>query len=125
MKSKRDYLYGLVSLVVNTFVIDGERNREIEQSTLDLEKDYDEQPDITGCYHCKFLGCPKTFKHQGKLHRDHEASHTPPLVISNADTRIIKSKSQQDDILSYQMALLYYGMLIINFWDGISEGDGE
>ena len=28
-------------------------------------------------------------------------------------------------MLSYQMALLDYGMLIINFWDGISEGDGE
>ena len=125
VKSKRDYLYGLASLVVNTFVIDGERNREMEQSTLDLEKDDDEQPDITGRYHCRFPGCPKTFKHQGKLRRDHEASHTPPLVIRNADTHIIKSKSRQDDMLSYQMALLDYGMLIINFWDGISEGDGE
>ena len=69
VKSKRDYLYGLASLIVNTFVIDGERNREMEQSTLDLEKDYDEQPDITGRYHCRFPGCPKTFKHQGKLRR--------------------------------------------------------
>ena len=28
-------------------------------------------------------------------------------------------------MLSYQRSLLDYGMLILNFFDGISEGDGE
>ena len=96
----------------------------MEQSTLAIQKEHDEQPDINGQYHRRFPSCSKTFKHQGKLRRDHEASHTQPLVVRNTETRVIKSKSRQDDMLTYQMALLDYGMLMINFWDGISEGDG-
>ena len=60
--------------------------------------------------------------------KDHEAKHNPPILETVEPSVVIDtsiSDDEKDDMFSYQKALLEYGTLILNFWDAISEGDGE
>ena len=57
--------------------------------------------------------------------KGHEANRNPPIwkIIEQSviiDTTL--SDEKQDDMFSSQNTLLEYGMLILNFWDAISEG---
>ena len=72
-------------------------------------------------------GCSKTFANPGKLRKDHEEKHEPPVPDESQGANILKStlSHEDDDMLCYQRSLLDYGMLVLNFLDGISEGDGE
>ena len=111
---------------VDKFVVDQKRNTNIEQSLRSMQEDQDLQPDPSGRFPCRFPGCSKTFAYHGKLQKDHEAKHNPLVPVPSSDAHILKSTSlEDDDMLSYQRALLDYGLLILNFFDGISEGDGE
>ena len=88
------------------------------------------QRNSDGRYRCRARGCGKTFAHDGKLRRMHEASHNPPVDVGKHTPRLLvknssKNEEDRDDMLAYQKALLDYGMLILNFWDAIAEGDGE
>ena len=68
----------------------------------------------------------RTFAKYGKRMKDHEANHNPPILEIVEQSVIVDTSScdeEQDDMLSYQKALLEYGMHILNFWDAIS-GDG-
>ena len=131
-QEKKHYLHKIATLVVDEFVIDQERNRKIMQSVqlLEHERQAKEQEiDAEGRYPCRSPGCTKTFAHDGKLRRDHEARHNPPVVIHGPSSNFLTidsetSEDKRDDMFAYQKALLDYGMLILNFWDAISEGDG-
>ena len=84
--------------------------------------------DGEGRYPCRAPGCSKTFAHSGKSRRNHEASHNLPVVIAEPNIPVLDAKSppeEKDDMLSYQKPLLEYGLLLLNFWDAISEGDGN
>lgn len=134
--NKKSYLNKIASLVVDTFVVDKERNRSMEEAVTTAQQQQ-EKPNANGRFPCRFAGCPKTFAHAGKLRRDHEAQHSPPVDVGGKSTDVfdIPSKDdiaaaqdddgKKDDMLSYQKAFLDYGILLLNFLDGISEGDGE
>lgn len=127
---KRAYLSKIASFVVDTFIVDKERNKSIEESVRKIEEQQKEKPNPDGRFQCRFPGCRKTFAHAGKLRRDHETQHNPPVNIDEPSTDVFNispkdDEDKRDDMLSYQKALLDYGMLIVNFLDGISEGDGE
>ena len=81
-----------------------------------------------GKYPCRFPGCQKVFARDGKHRRAHEAKHNPPVIIPQQVSSVILDAepppAEQDDMLCYQKALLEYGLLLLNFWDAISEGDG-
>ena len=131
-QEKKHYLRKIATLVVDEFVIDQERNRKIMQSVQLLEHEQqakEQEIDAEGRYPCRSSGCTKTFAHDGKLRRDHEARHNPPVVIHGPSSNFLTidsetSEDKRDDMFAYQKALLDYGMLILNFWDAISEGDG-
>ena len=79
--------------------------------------------------HAGLQDCSKTFAHDGKLRRDHEATHNPLVIIDDPTLTMLTvdfqiHEDKRDDMLAYQKALLEYGMLILNFWDAISTGDG-
>ncbi len=118
---KKDYLHRISSLVVDKFVVDHKRNTDVEMSVQSIQQDKN-QPDVYG----QFPGCSKTFAHCRKLQKDHEAKHNPPVAVTGSNVQILRSASinEDDDMLSYQRSLLEYGLLILNFFDGISEGDG-
>jgi hypothetical protein len=132
-REKADYLRKIASIIVDDYVINQKRNEDILRSVQIMqhaEEAKAQEVNSEGRYRCRARGCPKTFAHDGKLRSDHEASHNPPVVVHKpqSETFIIDSDSSEKDrhdMLAYQRALLEYGMLIINFWDGIAEGDGE
>lgn len=56
--------------------------------------------------------------------------HSPPPDVNEYDIANVVCNTtidehERDDMFAYQRALLDYGMLLLNFWDAISEGDGE
>lgn len=132
-QAKKACLRKIASIVVDDYVVDQERNENIMRSAQVIEHEQharEQQVNAQGRYPCRSPGCNKTFAHDGKLRRDHELKHNPPVVIDEPPTDIfvIDSKfteDNKDDMLSYQKALLEYGMLVLNFWDAIAEGDGE
>jgi len=68
-------------------------------------------------FKCRAPGCNKDFAHDGKVRRDHEAKHNPPAVIDPIPARLfvldtLISEADRDD-MSYQKALLDYGMIVI------------
>ena len=89
------------------------QNMEVVQ-TLGLSAD--------GRFMCRHPGCLKTFRYDGKRRQDHEATHG----ITEQDAfRPINIVNHDDDASNYQLALLEFGMIIKNFYDAISEGNGE
>lgn len=132
-EEKAVYLRKISSIVVDDFVIDQKRNEDILKSVQvmqNAQQSKKREVNSEGRYPCRAQGCPKTFAHDGKLRSEHEASHNPPVVVEKypSDVFVIDSKRSEkdrDDMLAYQKALLDYGMLIMNFWDAIAEGDGE
>lgn len=71
-------------------------------------------------FKCRAPGCNKDFAHDGKVRRDDEAKHNPPAVIDPIPFRLfvldtLISEADRDDMLSYQKALLDYGMIVIIF----------
>ena len=69
----------------------------------------------------------KTFKSDGKWRQMHEQSHDPPVYIEEQPmlAEVYSSNDVSDDMYNYQIAFLDYGMVVMNFLDAISEGDGE
>ncbi len=74
-----------------------------------------------GHFKCRLSTCNNTFKHDGKIRREHEKLHGFHQIQNCSDE---EEKKKRDDVKSYQCSLLEYGMLQINFHDAISEGDG-
>lgn len=60
----------------------------------------------------------KTFKFDGKQTREHEKTHGLHKEVSHTANQI------DDDMYAYQCSLLDIGMVIKNFFDAVSEGDG-
>ncbi len=81
-----------------------------------------------GRYPCRAPGCSKTFAHSGRSRRNHKAIHNPPVIIAKPNVPLPDAKpppEEKDDMLSYQKVLLEYGLLLLNFWDAVLEGDGN
>ena len=113
------------------FIIDETKNKRILEDIKQLKVQDKglQKVDKDGRYPCRANGCSMTFAHNGKQRRDHEANHSPPVVIpdvsSNYTLNVEPPLQERDDMLCYQKAMLEYGMLLLNFWDAISEGDGD
>ncbi len=128
-QEKAMYLKKVAAIVVE-YVVDKNRNEYILRHVQQMEKSKtNAQRNSDGRYRGRARGCGKTFAHDGKLRRMHEASHNPPVDVSKHTPRLLvknssKNEEDRDDMLAYQKALLDYGMLILNFWDAIA-GDGK
>lgn len=126
IQAKKKYLHNISTLVIDSYVIDKDRNKNMEKTVQSIQQEEAVNPD--GRYPCRFPGCTKSFAQNKKLRKDHESSHNPPLVVDESPAHILKSKGSSeegDDMYAYQIALLDYGLLILNFFDGITMGDGE
>lgn len=118
-------------VISSRFIIDEEKNQRIAEDIKQIKVYQEELHKVNedGRYPCRAPGCSATFAHCGKRRRDHESKHNPPVTISdklcNYKLNVEPPLEERDDMLCYQKALLEYGMLILNFWDAISEGDGD
>lgn len=70
-------------------------------------------------FNCRYQECTKTFKYDGKSRLDHEATHGLVYEIAT------KKGKKMDDLYNYQTSFLELGMVIINFFDAVSMGDGD
>ena len=65
-----------------------------------------------GEFPCRFPGCSKSFKYNGKSRKNHELSHDPPVLISDnySDSAFMPSKvspsNKGDDMFNYNTAVL-------------------
>ena len=72
-----------------------------------------------GKFRCEELSCTRTFRFNRKAKRDHkEKAHG--IVKANAGLVV----DNDDDMYNYQCLLLEYLMVLKNFQDGVSVGDG-
>jgi L1 cell adhesion molecule like protein len=93
-----------------------------------------EQQELTpeGRFPCRFSGCDKSFKYNGKSRKAHEASHNPPVTIEEPELSVSpcrpscppEESKELDDAYNYNCALLADCYLFFNFLDAIKEGDG-
>ncbi len=72
-----------------------------------------------GKYKCRQPGCSNVFKFDGKNRIDHEATHG--MFVEKAT----KKAGELDELYNYQVSLMEISMLIHNFFDAISMGDGN
>jgi hypothetical protein len=129
-KERKKYLHKLSSTIVDKYIFDGKKHKIIAAAVDQLdERQLQSLKDKTadGRYKCRFPGCSKTFSYDGKWQQLHEKSHNPPVCIEEQPmlVEIYCGEVVSDDMYNYQRALLDYGMVIMNFLDAISEGDGE
>lgn len=76
-------------------------------------------------YTCRFPGCEKTYRFNGKRKRDHEDTHGLSEVPESITVYSNKTTIKRDDMFNYQSSFLEIGILVKNFYDAISEGDGQ
>ena len=125
-KEQKEYLDGLSSNIVN-YIVDKEKHEKITAAVEQLEeRQLQRLKDKTANGRYRYPGCKKTFSNDGKWQIMHERAHNPPVSIVEQPMleEIYSSYTVADDMYNYQRALLEYGMVIINFLDAISEGDG-
>lgn len=134
---KLDCLHEISAKVVDAFVFQSsaEVNNIVDGVLNEEERDILQQQELTaeGRFPCRFPGCNKTFKYNGKTRRTHELSHEPPvqvedptLVTTSTPTCTTPPKESKpgDDVYNYNCALLTDCFLFFNFLDAIKEGDG-
>ena len=127
-EEKKRFLRKTATHVVDKFVIDQKRNDKILEAVQVIQQ-YTEArqqaANLKGRYPCRYQGCPKTFAHDGKVRREHESQHNPPPQVDDPELSNLICDLQIDEQDRDDMfALLDYGMLLLNFWDAISNGDG-
>lgn len=117
---RKNVLTNLAAKVVDQFVLQKKTVARMLQAKEDLEEEklsLVTSPD--GKFRCQEPSCRRTFRFNGKAKRDHEAN-AHGIVKANAGLVV----DNDDDMYNYQCSLLEYLMLLKNFQDGVSEGDG-
>ena len=134
---KLEFLHGISEKVVHTLIFQsGEELQKLVDGVLtEEEKDILQQQELTagGRFPCRFPGCNKSFKYNGKTRRNHELSHDPSVQFE--DSLLLTQSSPGctappeetkagDDVYNYNCALLTDCFLFFNFLCVIKEGDG-
>ena len=132
---KKEYVRKIATHIVDGYVIQRENVENIFNSLVAAEAAEEEevrQQTDNGRYICFFPGCGKSFASRGKRMRDHEATHNQQVPPQDSQGLLFPSDSapsekvpEKDDMFNYQCSFLEYGMLILNFFDAIKEGDGK
>jgi hypothetical protein len=123
VQAQQKFLKDLACKVVDTYIVN-ETNINSLMEKLQKERRVDSSVLTNGSFGSRFPGCTKSFAFDGKRRITHEkthglhSQHTASLIPST----VAKVK---DDVRNYQLALLEYGMLFLNFSDAISEADGQ
>ncbi len=133
---KQKILHEAAGMVVDAFVFDKENISEAIDRVITAQEKTEisrsQDLNVDGRFPCRFEGCKKSFKYDGKSRKKHELSHQPLPVVPElpCPTSLIPSTSNRsgemhtDDIFNYNCAVMTDGLLFLNFLDATSEGDG-
>lgn len=116
---KKEYLRKVASRVIDEFVVRKEKVEAIPDNLLSAEEEEAnnrrEQTE-NGRFICPFPGCGKTFAHNGKRMRNHEATHNAPVSVVESEGQVLQAPvnktPEKDDMFNYQCSFLEYGMII-------------
>ena len=85
---KLEFLHGISEKVVHSFIFQsGEELQKLVDGVLtEEEKDILQQQELTaeGRFPCRFPGCNKSLKYNGKTRRNHELSHDPSVQFEDS-----------------------------------------
>ena len=124
-QAKRECLKSLTEKVVDKYILCKDRVQSILEKTRKAQDEEDNARAPSDRFPCRFPGCEKSFKHDGKRRRDHENSHDGFVIKDSTKSRAVKApKSSLDDMYNYQCSFMEVSMLLTNFYDAVSEGDG-
>lgn len=134
---KLECLHEISEKVVDSFIFQSgaEVQNLVDEVLTEEEKDILQQQELTaeGRFPCRFPGCNKSFKYNGKTRRNHELSHDPPVQVDDSTSlntsspgckTPLKETKAGDDVYNYNCALMTDCFLFFNFLDAIKEGDG-
>jgi hypothetical protein len=103
---KKEYLDELAATIVDKYVLEKAKHKKTVLATSQLEeKQLQRLKDMTsnGRYKCRFPGCNKTFKSDGKWRHTHEQSPSPPVNIEEQPLLTeIHDDVTADDMYNYQ-----------------------
>ena len=122
---KRVFLKNFSGTLVDKYILQLDKVELLLRKTCEAQnKETVQNLGLTndGRFMCRHPGCPKTFRYDGKRRQQHEETHGIAVNQAFRPTDVIYDS---DDMYNYQLSLLEYGMLVKNFYDAISEGDGE
>ena len=130
---KLQFLHKAAAMIVDKLVVDKEMMDETITSLISAQERQEMVNEIElnpdGRFPCRFPGCSKSFKFNGKSRKRHELSHDPPVDVSdNCDSILppsqVSPSKDGDDVFNYNTALLAEGLFFLNFLDAVKEGDG-
>ena len=125
IREKREYLCSLAGKIVDKYILrDDKVQAIIDKTRAATEANKTVQSSNGERYMCRFPGCEKSFRYDGKRRRDHERTHDAGVVV-NENQHSLKRDVLKDDMFNYQSSFLEAGLLLRNFYDAISEGDGQ
>jgi hypothetical protein len=120
---KREFIGKLAADVVDKFILKADNIDEyLKRKVAEDEAEEAKTCPKTNRYKCRDEQCNKTFAVNGKSKQNHELKVHGIQPIIHANTVL---HNTTDDMYNYQSSLMEYLMLINNFQDAISEGDGE
>jgi hypothetical protein len=133
---KLQFLHKAAAKIVDQLVVNEKMMDSSIQTMISVQERQDlinqQELNQEGRFPCRFPGCPKSFKYNGKNRKKHELSHDPPVNVATSDTLSLTTVSTStppsndiDDIFNYNTALLAEGLFFLNFLDSVSEGDGD
>ena len=125
-------LHELAGKVVDAYVFDQHTSVDALVYSVLSEEEREsllQQQELTptGKFPCRFPGCEKSFKYNGKSRRSHELKHDPPVQVEEQPTITVqaplptkqttsdKDAKQNDDVYNYNCALLTDCFLFFNF----------
>eukprot|EP00794_Sanderia_malayensis_P009643 gene9643-10630_t len=115
---KKSFLYDVSSRVVDKYILHRDKMELLLKKTKSAnERERTMTQD--GKYKCRHPDCLRVFKFDGKSRIDHEATHG--LFMET----VAKKEKKPDELFNYQLSLMEISMLIYNFFDAISMGDGN
>ena len=134
--SKLQLLHDLSAKIVDKFVFKcdvAERLNAVLSEQEQLQVLVRQELTVDGRFPCRFQGCTRTFKQNGKARRNHELSHDPPVEVDDEPPELFarkppppeKAVKSGDDAHNYNCSLLTDCYLFFNFLDAIKEGDGD
>eukprot|EP00794_Sanderia_malayensis_P001047 gene1047-373_t len=127
-QNKQEFLYTLASEIVDKYILQHDKMSKQLALHIEMELERDEEKKLVtkeGRFKCRWPDCTKTYAILGKSKAEHELKEhglTARQMFKGSDD---KHKSLSDDMHNYQCAFMEYGMILRNFHDAISEGDGQ
>lgn len=137
-RAKKTYLRKLASSIVDEYVVDNKAITDILNSVLEQTEQTraaaNQRMTTDGRFLCRFDGCNKSFKHNGKRRVNHELEKHGLIfeeqlprssILPPPNESLLSNSSEHDDMYNYQCSIIDHGLLYLNFTDAIAEADGD